>query len=115
MPQAEAIQERDEAERLADTAQGDVRVVEIYAGLEDTVQAVVQEFESCYNALLVFPVLLTQVDFALAGDMFGVAAEGGGAEAVLGAQGAVRDSGQQTAINVNAGGMIADGTALYHT
>jgi len=55
------------------------------------------------------------MEFALAGDMLGVATEGGGAEAILRGQGAVRDPSQQVAINLKVGFMRADGTAFYHT
>jgi len=54
------------------------------------------------------------MEFALAGDMLGVATEGGGAEAILRGQGAVRDSSHQAAINLGVGGMGADGTTFYH-
>ncbi len=91
MAQAEAIQERDETEGLADTAQGDVKGTEVMGGIEEAVQAVVQEGEFFHDALLVIMVLLAQLEGALAGDMLSVAAEGGGAEGELPSQGAVRD------------------------
>jgi len=115
MAQAEAIQESDEAEGLTDTAQGHVQGVEVKGGIEEAVQAVIQEIEFFHDAILVLPVLLAEVEFALAGDMPGVATEGGGAEAILLGQGAVGDPSQQVAINLKVGVMRADGTAFYHT
>lgn len=43
-----------------------------------------------------------------------MAAEGRGKQAIPGCQGAVRDPGQEAAVDLGAGGMIADGTALVH-
>jgi hypothetical protein len=51
----------------------------------------------------------------LAGQMFAVAAEGGGRKAELSGQGAVRRRGHETSINLRPGGVIADGTAFDHT
>jgi hypothetical protein len=112
--QAEAIQKRDKAEGLTDTAQGHVQGAEIMGGIEEAVQALIQKSKFFHNTILVLPVLLPQVELALTGDMLGMAAEGGGAEAILRGQGAVRDSSQQVAINLKVRGMRADGTALYH-
>jgi hypothetical protein len=113
--QAEAIQERDKAEGLPDAAQGDMMGADIKGRIEEAVQAVIQKGEFFHDAILVIPVLLAQVELALAGDMLGMATEGGGAEAILRGQGAVGDSSQQVAINLKVGIMRADGTALYHT
>jgi hypothetical protein len=49
-----------------------------------------------------------------AGEMFGMAAEGGGAESELRGQGAVGDPGHEAAVDLRAGRVRADGTAFYH-
>ena len=60
----------------------------------------------------VLPALL---EVKLAGEMLGVAAEGGGAEAELPGQGAVGDPGHEAAVDLRAGGVVTDGTAFDHT
>ncbi len=89
--QAEALQKIDEAEGLADAAQGNVKGAEIKGGIEEAVQAVIQEGEFFHEGVLEGLIIMALLEFALAGEMLGVAAEGGGAEIELRGQGAVRD------------------------
>ena len=75
-----------EAEGLPDAAQGDVKGAEIKGGIEEAVQAGIQEFQLFQEGGLAGGVLLALLPFKVAGEMLGVAAEGGGAEAELPAQ-----------------------------
>jgi hypothetical protein len=108
---AEAFQEREEAKGFADAAQGYVEGPEIEGGIEEAVQAVIQEVEFINDGVLVLQVLPAQLDLALAGEVFGVAAEGGGAEAELRSQRAVGGSRHQAAIDLRVVGVRTDGTA----
>jgi hypothetical protein len=92
--QAAALQEGFlgmEAEGLADAAQGDMEGAEIKGGIEEAVQAGIQEGQFFQEGGLVGLVLPALLQVKLAGEMLGVAAEGGGAEAELPGQRAVRD------------------------
>jgi hypothetical protein len=108
---ADALQEREEAKGFADAAQGYVEGPEVQGGIEEAVQAVIQEVEFINDDVLVLQVLPAQLDLALAGEVPGMAAEGGGAEAELRSQRAVGGSRHQAAIDLQVGGMGADGTA----
>jgi hypothetical protein len=91
MAQTAAFKKIDEAEGLPDAAQGDMVGAELLGGFEEAVQAGIQEFQFFQEGGLEGLVLLTQQKVTLAGEMLGVAAEGGGAETELGRKGAVGD------------------------
>jgi hypothetical protein len=112
---AATFQERDEAEGFPDAAQGDVKGAEIKGGIEEAVQAVIQEGEFFHEGVLERLVLLALLEVTLAGEMLDVTAEGGGAEAEFPGQGAVGHPIHKAEINRRPGGMVADGTAFYHT
>jgi hypothetical protein len=106
--QAAARQKGEEAEGLADAAQGDVKGVVIMGGIEEAVQAGFQE------GGLVGLVIEARLEVALAGEMLDVAAEGGEAEAELGGQGAIGHPMHEAEVDLGAGGVRADGTAFDH-
>jgi hypothetical protein len=112
--QAGALQKGEEAEGLADAAQGDVKGAVIKGGIEEAVQADFQEGQFIQEGGLVGLVFQALLEVALAGEMFDVAAESGGAEAELGGQGAIGHLIHQAQVDLGAGGMRADGTAFYH-
>jgi hypothetical protein len=104
-----------EAEGLTDAAQGDVKGAEIKGGIEEAVQAGIQEFQMSQEGGLAGGVLLALLPVKVAGEMLGVAAEGRGAKAELPAQGAVGDPVNEAAVDLRAGGVSTDGTAWHHT
>jgi hypothetical protein len=106
--QAAARQQREEAEGLAEAAQGDVKGAVIKGGIKEAVQAGIQE------GGLADLVVEARLEVTRAGEMLDVAAEGGGAEAELGGQGAVGHLFHETQVDLGAGGVRADGTAFYH-
>jgi hypothetical protein len=112
--QAAAVQQGEEAEGLADAAQGDVKGMVIKGGIEEAVQAGIQEGQFIQEGGLVGLVFQALLEIALAGEMFDVAAEGGGAEAELPGQGAVGHPMHKAEVDLGAGGVRADGTAFYH-
>jgi hypothetical protein len=81
--------------------------------MEEAVQAMIQKLELFQDESWVAEVLLGHMNLALAIDMFGMPGKGRGADAALGGQGAVRDAGQEAAVNLRDGFMLADGTAGY--
>jgi hypothetical protein len=109
--QAAAFKKIEEAEGLPDAAQGDMMGTDLMGGFEQAVQAGIQEFQFFQEGGLEGLVLLAELLVTLAGEMLGVAAEGGGAEAELPGQGAVGDPVLQAAFNLRAGGVRTDGTA----
>jgi hypothetical protein len=112
---AATFQEWDEAEGFPDAAQGDVKGAEIKGGIEEAVQAVIKEGEFFHEGVLERLVLLALLEVALAGAMLGVAAEGGRAKAELPGQGTIGHPIHKAAVDLRAGGVRADGTALHHT
>jgi hypothetical protein len=100
-----------EAEGLPDAAQGDVKGPEFQGGIEEAVEADIQEFEFFQEGGLAAGVLLTRLMVEVPGQMLGVAAEGGGAEAELPGQGAVGQPLDEAAVDLRAGGVRTDGTA----
>jgi hypothetical protein len=111
---AAALQKGEEAEGLADAAQGDIKGVMIEGGIEKTVQAGIQEVQFIQEGGLVGLVVEALLEITLAGEMFDVAAEGGGAEAELGSQGAVGHLMHEAEVDLGAGGVRTDGTAFDH-
>jgi len=103
-----------EAKGLPDAAQGDMEGVEIKGRIEEAVQAGIQEVQFFQEGGLAGLVLPALPQVKLAGEMLGVAAEGGGAEAELPGQGAVGHPLHEAAVDLRAGGVRADGTALHH-
>jgi len=103
-----------EAEGLPDAAQGDVKGAEIKGVIEEAVQAGIQEVEFIQEGGLAGGVLPALLKVKLEGEMLGVAAEGGGAEAELPGQGAVGEPLHEAPVDLRAGGVRADGTALHH-
>jgi hypothetical protein len=100
-----------EAEGLPDAAQGDVKGAEIKGGIEEAVQAGIQEVEFFQEGGLAGGVLLALLMVKVAGEMLGVAAEGRGAEAELSGQGAVGHSLHEAEVDLRERGVRADGTA----
>jgi len=103
-----------EAEGLPDAAQGDIKGAEIKGGIEEAVEAGIQEFQFFQEGGLAGVVLPLLLPVKLAGEMLGVAAEGGGAEAELSGQGTIGQPLHEAAVDLRAGGMRADGTARHH-
>jgi hypothetical protein len=112
--QAAALQKGEKAEGLADAAQGDVEGMVIKGGIEEAIQADIQEGQFIQEGGLVGLVFQALLEITLAGEVFDVAAKGGGAEAELGGQGAVGHPMHQAEVDLGAGGVRADGTAFYH-
>jgi hypothetical protein len=83
-------------------------------GIEEAVQAGIQKLQFFQEGGLAGGVLLALLPVKVAGEMLGVAAEGGGAEAELAAQRAVGDPVNEAAVDLRAGGVRADGTAWHH-
>jgi hypothetical protein len=75
---------------------------------------VIEEVQFIYDSGLTDLIILALPEFALAGEMFGVTAEGGGAEAKFCGQSSIGHSIQETDFNGGTRRMVADGTALYH-
>jgi hypothetical protein len=86
----------------------------IKGGIEEAVQADIQEGQFIQEGGLVGLVVEALLEVTLAGEVFDVAAEGGGTEAELGGQGAVGHPMHQAEVDLGAGGVRADGTAFYH-
>jgi hypothetical protein len=86
----------------------------IEGGIEEAVQAGFQEGQFIQEGGLVGLVFLALLEVALAGEMLDVAAQGGGAEAELGGQGAIGHPMHQAEVDIGAGGVRADGTAFDH-
>jgi hypothetical protein len=103
-----------EAEGLPDAAQGDVERAEVKGGIEQAVEAGIQELQVFQEGVLAKLLLLALLPVEVAGEMLGVAAEGRGAEAVLPAQGAVGDAIDEAAVDGRSGGVSTDGTAWHH-
>ena len=100
-----------EAEGLPDAAQGDMKGSELQGGIEQAVEAGVQEFEFFQEGGLAEIVLLLLLLVQVAGQMLGVAAEGGGAEAELPGQGAIGLPLDEAPVDLLEGGVSTDGTA----
>jgi putative ATP-dependent endonuclease of OLD family len=103
-----------EAEGLPDAAQGDREGAEIKGGIEEAVQAGIQEFQVFQEGVLAGGFLLALLKVKVAGEMLGVAAEGRGAEAELPAQGAVGHPLDEAAVDLPEGGVRTDRTAWHH-
>jgi hypothetical protein len=103
-----------EAEGLPDAAQGDMKGAEFEGGIEQAVEAGIQEFQMFQEGGLAVLLFLLLLPVKVAGEMLGVAAEGRGAETELPGQGAVGDPVDEAAIDLRAGGVRTDGTAVHH-
>jgi len=86
----------------------------IAGGEEHAVEADIQEVQLVQDFPLKLLVLALAPGFQITSQVAGVAAEGGGAEVVLGGQLAIGDPGQQGLIDVLPGIMVADSTAMGH-
>lgn len=104
-----------EAQGLADAAQGDMEGALIKGGIEEAVQADIEEGQFVQEGGLLGLVLAAALGLEVAGEMLGVAAKGRGGQVELGGQGAVRDRGHEGVIDLRPGGVIADGTTFFHT
>jgi len=112
---ADALLEGEEADSLPDTAQGDKRGAVIGGGgVEEAVQANVEEVQPVQDGGLVGSVLMAALGLQVQGEVLGMAAEGGGRKAELPGQGAVGDAIDEAAVDLGAGRVVADGTAFYH-
>ena len=87
----------------------------IKGGIEEAVQADIEEGQFVQEGGLLGFVLAAALGLKVAGEMLGVAAKGRGGKVELGGQGAVRDRGHESVIDLGAGGVIADGTTFFHT
>ena len=85
---AEFFLKGEEADRLADTAQGNVEGAVIGGGVEEAVQAGLKEVQLVEEGGELGLVLMAALQVQTAGEMPGVAVERGGGEAELGGQGA---------------------------
>jgi hypothetical protein len=103
-----------EAEGLPDAAQGNMEGAEIKGGIEEAVQAGIQEFQVFQEGGLAGLLFLTLLPIKLSGEMLGVEAEGGGAEAELSGQRAVGEPLHEAPVDLRARGMRTDGTAWHH-
>lgn len=88
---------------------------QIGGGVEEAVQAAVEEVQAVQEGDLLGVVRLAALRLQLANQMLAVAAKGRWGKAELGGQGAVGHRGHEAAVNLRTGGMVADGTAFYHT
>jgi hypothetical protein len=106
--------EGEEAQGFPDAAQSDEKGALVGGGIEQAVQAVLQEVQTVQEGLLpglVGPVLL---EGKLALKVPGVAAEGRGGEAVAGGQGAEARAMDEGAVDIGAGDVVANGTTFVH-
>jgi len=112
---AEAFLEGDETEGLPDGAQGDKQGALLGGGVEQAVQAGVEKVQAVQEGgdigLVLATALMVQVRF----EMFGMAAQGRGAETMLFGQGAVRHAPDEVAVDLRELGVIADGATLIHS
>lgn len=111
---AEAFVQGEEAEGLPEGAEGDVEGVVAGGGVVEAVQADGEEFQLLqvgFLGLVMGPELLV-VQVLL--EVAQVAAESRRGEAVRPGQGAVRDAVQETPVDLDPGGVIADSTTLVH-
>jgi hypothetical protein len=100
-----------EAEGLPDAAQGDMKGTEFKGGIEEAVEADIQELQFVQEGGLAGRGLLKLLMVKLSGQMPGVAAEGGGAKAELSGQEAVGLPLDEAPVDLRAGGVRTDGTA----
>lgn len=111
---AEAFLEGDQAQGLADGAQGDEQGVLLGGGVKEAVQAEVEDIQALQEGGKIGLVLAAALQVESAGEMFGVAAQGRDAEAVFFGQGAVGHPQDELAVDLRALGVIADGTTFIH-
>jgi hypothetical protein len=106
--------EGNDPEILPDAVQGDAEGMGFGGFVEHAVEAGLEEVELVEDGPLEGPVFVVLHGFQIAGQVAGVAAEGGGAQGVAGGQGAVRDPGQQGPVDLLTGVMGANGTTARH-
>jgi len=82
--------------------------------LEYAVEAHIQEVQLVKDLPLKMLVLVPVRGFPMAGEVAGVAAEGGRAQVVLGGQFAVGDPAHEVLVDEHPVGMVADSTAIRH-
>jgi hypothetical protein len=98
--EAAAFGQGKEADGFPDATQGDVKGAQIQSGIEQAVQAVIQEGEFFQERRLISLLLPAALEFALPEEMLIMTTEGRGAGTVLLGQAAVRDPGEQIAIDL---------------
>lgn len=103
--------QREEAHRFLKAPQGDVEGMGLFGLEEEAVQADLQEFQFFQELGDLGLLDLALLDHQLMADMFGMAEEGRGAEAMGGGQGAEGHAIDQGAVDLGAGGVITDGAA----
>ena len=111
---AAAFLEREEAEGFADAAEGDVEGLVIGGGVEEAVQAGVEQVQAVQQGGLVnlVPAAALDLDGAARCCRGGRGPRGSGR---IARPGAVGRGGQQTLVDLPAFGVVADGTAFDHT
>ncbi len=111
---AEVLLEGNQANGLPDGAQGDEQGVLIGGGIKEPVQAGIEGIQALQEGGEIGLVLLEALPVQGAGQMFGVAAQGRGAEPVLLGQVAVGQAPDELAVDLGALGVIADGATFVH-
>lgn len=112
---AEALQEGEEAQGLADAAEGDVEGAVIGGGIEEAVQAGIEQGQLFQDGVLLGLVRLAALRLKLAGEVLAVAAEGRSGKLIFFGQSAIRHRGPEAQVDLRAGGVRADGTTFDHT
>ena len=111
---ANSFLEGQEADGLLDATEGDVEGVEVFGLTEEAIEADFLEVQFVQDGGLMglmFPVVMGCQGLA---EMFEVAGEGRGGQAVLGGQGAQGQAVHQGLVDLRPGGVGADGTAGIH-
>lgn len=111
---AEAFVEGEEAQRLPEGAEGDVEGVVAGRGVVEAVQADGEEFQLLQVGFLGLVMGSELLEVHLLLEVAEVAADSRRGEAVRRGQGAVRDAVQETPVDLDPGGVIADSATLIH-
>jgi hypothetical protein len=114
LPEPEFLLEGQELGIFLEAIQGDPQGIAFVGRIEQAAQADFQEVELFQHGMVMFAVLEALDGLPIPGQVPGVAAEGGGAEAILGGQGAVGDPVQQGPVDLLQGFMATNGTRFRH-
>ena len=112
--EAEAFLEGEEPDGLPEATQGDMEGAEIGGVVVETVETEGKEFQLLQDSLLLGLAGLTFLKADLLVQVAEVAAEGGFGDAKLGGQAGARGSGEEAAVDLGPGGVVADGAAFVH-
>ncbi len=111
---AEFLLKGDEAQGLADGAQGDEEGMMIDGGVKKAVEANAQKVEALKQSGELGLVLAAAFEVQVPGEMLEVAAESRRGETMLFAQGAAGLAPEELAVDLRAACVIADGAAFVH-